>query len=145
MENSTASKPIPIPDERSAPFFEGAGRGELMLLRCASCRTWMWPGAQFATTIRSRCVNCYSGELEWTAASGRGTLYSFALMHQVYDPSFADEVPYNVAIVELDEGVRMTSNVVGCADQELAVGMPLKVVFEDVGEGISIPKFTPAG
>jgi uncharacterized OB-fold protein len=62
-------------------------------------------------------------------------------MHQVYDPAFADEVPYNIAVVELDEGVRMTANVVGCANEELRIGMPLVVTFEQVSEEVAIPKF----
>lgn len=141
MEASQPSKPIPIPDEASAPFFEGARRHELMLLRCRDCGTFMWPGAPFATTVRSRCINCYSGSLEWTATSGRGAIYSFAIMHQVYDPAFAEEVPYNVTIVDLEEGVRMTSNIVDCPNDELEVGTPVEVVFEDVDEQISIPRF----
>ena len=62
-------------------------------------------------------------------------------MHQVYDPAFADEVPYNIAVVELDEGVRMTTNVVGCANEELQIGMPLEVTFERVSEDVAIPRF----
>ena len=62
-------------------------------------------------------------------------------MHQVYDPAFADEVPYNIAVVELDEGVRMTTNVIGCANEELWIGMPLEVTFEQLTEEVAIPKF----
>ena len=86
-------------------------------------------------------MRCFSADLEWAPAGGRGALYSFALMHQVYDPAFADEVPYNIAVVELDEGVRMTTNVVGCANEELWIGMPLEVTFEHVSDEVAIPKF----
>jgi uncharacterized OB-fold protein len=137
----TLSKPAPVPDEASRPFFNGARRGELLLRRCGACGTFMSPTGGLGTPLRPRCVSCFSGDLEWAPASGRGTLYSFALMHQVYDPAFADEVPYNIAVVELDEGVRMTANVVGCANEELRIGMPLVVTFEQVSEEVAIPKF----
>ena len=91
--------------------------------------------------LRPRCVRCFSAGLAWAPAGGRGALYSFALMHQVYDPAFADQVPYNIAVVELDEGVRMTTNVVGCANAELWIPMPLEVTFELVSDEVAIPKF----
>ncbi len=101
----------------------------------------MSPTGGIGTPLRPRCVQCFSADLEWAPAAGRGTLYSFALMHQVYDPAFAEDVPYNIAVVELDEGVRMTTNVVGCANEELWIGMPLEVTFEHVSEEVAIPKF----
>jgi uncharacterized protein len=137
----TSSKPVPIPDEESRPFFAGARRGVLLIRRCRACGASMSPTGGIGTPLRPRCVSCFSAELEWTPASGRGTLYSFALMHQVYDPAFADEVPYNIAVVELDEGVRMTTTIVGCANEELSIGMPLEVTFERVSEEVAIPKF----
>ena len=82
--------------------------------------------------------------MAWRQASGRGTLYTFTIMHQVMNPGFASAVPYNVAQVDLDEGVRMTSNVVGIANDALRIGMKLEVVFEDVGDNVRIPKFRPA-
>jgi len=138
---TTIHKPIPIPDEQSAPFFEGARRGELMLLRCWECGTFMWPGAPFATSIRTRCINCFAGNLEWAPSAGLGALFTYALMHQVFDPAFADEVPYNVSIVELDEGARVTTNIVDCPNGELHIGMPVQALFVDAGDGIVIPKF----
>jgi uncharacterized OB-fold protein len=137
----TSSKPVPVPDEASRPFFDGARRGVLLLRRCHDCGTFMWPTGGIGTPLRPRCVSCFSGALEWAPADGRGTLYSFALMHQVYDPAFADEVPYNIAVVELDEGVRMTTNVVGCANEQLWIGMPVEVIFEHVSDEVAIPKF----
>ena len=96
----------------SQPFFDGTLRGELMLQRCGACGTWMWP-------VRTRCIECFSDDLAWTAARGTGTLYSYTLVHQVFHPGFASEVPYNVAMVDLDEGVRMVTNIVGVPDEEL--------------------------
>ena len=94
--------------------------------------------------IRDSCPHCFAAKLEWRQASGRGSLYTFTVMHQVMNPGFVDSVPYNVAQIDLVEGVRMTSNVVGTSNDALRIGMPLEVVFEKVGDNVSIPKFRPA-
>ncbi len=138
------AKPVPIVDDASRPFFDGALEGRLILRRCRACGTYMWPVGGIRTPLRPRCVECFSGDLEWAPATGRGTLYSFALMHQIYHPAFAAEVPYNISVIELDEGVRMTSNVVGCSNDELRIGMPLEVIFEQLDEQVAIPKFKPS-
>jgi uncharacterized OB-fold protein len=135
------AKPVPVPDEASAPFFDGALQGRLMLLRCGACATFMSPTAYLRVPRRPRCVHCFSAELDWAASSGRATLYSFALVHQLYDEAFASEIPYNVAVVETEEGVRLTSQVVGC--ERLEIGMPLEVTFERVSDEVAIPKFRP--
>ncbi|MFO1027931.1 MAG: Zn-ribbon domain-containing OB-fold protein [Acetobacteraceae bacterium] len=135
--SQTATKPIPVPDDISAPFFDGARQGRLMLQHCTACSKWSFP-------VRERCPHCFAPKLEWRAASGRGTLYTFTIMHQVMNPGFASSVPYNVAQVDLEEGVRMVSNVVGISNDALKVGMKLQAVFEDVGENVSLPKFRPA-
>ena len=134
--SQAATKPIPVPDAFSAPFFDGAREGRLMLQHCTACDGWSFP-------VRERCPHCFAAKLEWRRASGRGTLYTFTIMHQVMNPGFASSVPYNVAQVDLEEGVRMTSNIVGVANDALRVGMALEVVFEDVGEDVRIPKFRP--
>jgi uncharacterized OB-fold protein len=130
-------KPVPIPDEASQPFFEGAREHRLMIQQCTTCETIMWP-------VKSRCSNCLNPTVSWVQASGEGTLYSFALMHQVY-PGFADEVPYNIAQVDLEEGLRITSNVIGCSNADLQIGMPLEVTFEDITNQVTLPKFKPRG
>jgi uncharacterized OB-fold protein len=130
-------KPVPQPDERSQPFFDGAQRGELMIQRCTACAAYLAPGSR-------ACTECLSEALAWVAASGRATLFTFAVMHQQYHPGFVDALPYNLAVVELDEGPRLNTNVVGLANEELRVGLPLVVTFEDVGEGVTLPKFRPA-
>ncbi len=134
--SQAATKPIPVPDAISAPFFDGAREGKLMLQHCAECNAWSFP-------VRERCPHCFAAKLEWRPASGRGSLYTFTIMHQVMNPGFASAVPYNVAQVDLEEGVRMISNVVGIGNADLRPGMKLEVVFEDVGENVSIPKFRP--
>ena len=144
MSTSQSKRPIPVPDEPSQPFFDGAKRHELMILRCRSCGHPMWPASHAGSLpLTPRCHACFSADLEWTAASGKAMLYSFAVMHQPY-PGFEDEVPYNIALVELEEGVRCLSNIVGCDNSDLAIGMPLEVVFEDLDDEVSLPKFRSA-
>ena len=140
---ATPTKPLPIPDEASAPFFAGALEGKLMLLRCGACDTFMSPTGYLGVPVRPRCVHCFSADLTWTASSGRAMLYSFALMHQLYDEAFAAEVPYNISVVETEEGVRLTSQVVGCPNEQLEIGMPLLVTFERRTDEVAIPKFRP--
>jgi uncharacterized OB-fold protein len=130
-------KPVPQPDDLSRPFFEGAARGELMIMRCTACGAYLAPASRL-------CTECLNESLEWVAASGRGTLFTFAVMHQKYHPGFFGELPYNIAVVELEEGPRLNSNVVGVANDDLQVGMPLRVTFEEAGEGVTLPKFRPA-
>ncbi len=134
--SEAVTKPVPIPDSISAPFFDGARQGRLMLQCCAACGKWSFP-------VRERCPHCFAAKLEWRQASGRGTLYTFAIMHQVMNPGFAGAVPYNIAQIDLEEGVRMTSNVVGIPNNALKIGMKLEAIFEDVGQDVSLPKFRP--
>jgi uncharacterized OB-fold protein len=133
-ENSTYTRPIPQADEDSREFYEGARRHELMLMRCRSCGAFRLPS-------RPRCPDCWSTDTEWVTASGRGTLYSFGIMHQKF-PGFEGETPYQYAIVELEEGPRIVSDVVGVPDGEVRVDMPLQAVFDDVSEDTTLIRFT---
>jgi uncharacterized OB-fold protein len=128
-----SQRPVPVPDEASAPFFEGAARGELMLQRCRSCGAFMWP-------VRARCVECFSGDVEWEAASGRAELYSFVVVHQRYS-GFKE--PYVLATVQTPEGVRFNTSIIGADADELSIGMRLTVVFEQVSDVVVVPKFEP--
>jgi uncharacterized OB-fold protein len=127
-------RPVPVPDEASAPFFEGSARGELMLQRCGSCGAFMWP-------VKPRCVECFSDAVEWTPASGRAELYSFVVVHQRY-PGF--EEPYIVATVVTPEGVRFDTSIVDADAAELEIGIALEAVFEPVSEEVVVPKFKVA-
>lgn len=137
-QTSNYNKPVPIPDEASKPFFDGAREHLLLLQQCSACRAVMWP-------VKSRCDNCLSPDVTWVPASGRGTLYSFALVHQVYHPGFASEAPYNVAQVDLEEGLRILTNIVGCSNADLHIGMSLQVTFEEISDEVTLPKFKPVG
>ena len=105
-------------------------------MRCASCGAWRMPS-------RPRCPDCWSTDTGWAKASGRGTLYSFGLMHQKF-PGFEAEVPYNYAIVELEEGPRIVTNIVGVPDDEIRVDMPVVAVFDDVADDATVVRFTRA-
>jgi uncharacterized OB-fold protein len=134
---SAYTRPIPEADEESREFYEGARRHELMLMRCKSCGAWRLPS-------RPRCPDCWSTDTEWARASGRGTLYSFGIMHQKF-PGFEDQTPYQYAVVELEEGPRIVSNVVGVANEDLRCDMPLLAVFDDVAEDTTLIRFTKVG
>jgi len=133
----TQPKPIPEPDERSQEFFDGAKRRELMISRCDDCNAWLHPAAPV-------CTECQGPNLSWAKASGRGTVFTFGVMHQFYHPGFTNELPYNVAIVELEEGPRVNTNLVNVANEDIEVGMPVQAVFVEQGNGVFLPKFEPA-
>lgn len=137
MTNGDYGKPIPVPDEASRPFFDGLQNQELVIMRCASCRRWRLPSAQ-------RCPACWSLDYAWERASGRGQVYTFALMHHVLHPGFADGAPYNVTTVELHEGPRFTTNLIGVANDQIKVGMPVVAAYEQVNDEATILKFRPA-
>ena len=138
MTASEYAKPLPIPDEASQEFFDGAKRHELMIQRCKDCKRHISPG-------RPRCPLCWSTDVEWTKAKGTGKVYTYAVMHQQYHPGFAPDIPYNFAIVELDEGVRLFSSIVDCPNDQIRVNMPVKVTFDDVTADITLPRFQPIG
>jgi uncharacterized OB-fold protein len=134
-----------VSEEGSArEFFAGAAQRRLMIRECGSCARVSWPLPKMGVAL-SRCPFCLSPELGWAAASGRGTIYSFALMHQLYDPALAAEIPYNLAVIELDEGIRTQHvRVVDCPNDDLRVGAPVQVTFRAERDGIQVPYFKPA-
>ena len=131
------NKPIPAVTPEMKPFFDAAKRHELVVQRCTQCGAHRFPA-------REICSNCLSREAEWVKVSGRGTVFSYNVMHQVYHPGFADEVPYAVVVISLEEGAKMTSNLVGMKPHDIKIDMPVKVVFEEITEDITLPKFAPA-
>lgn len=135
---SSKAKPSPVPTPASLPFWEGCRAGELRLQRCAGCgRHVLYP--------RPRCPHCHSDQLEWVRASGRGKLHSYVISH-LPAPGWEGDLPYVIAVVELEEGPRMLSSLVGVPPQpeRLSLDMPLAVVFERRGEEV-LPLFQPAG
>jgi uncharacterized OB-fold protein len=135
MSEQAPARPAPIADEASQPFFDAAAQGKLLIKHCDACNRYLAPQAEL-------CDACFTTELDWKEASGKGTIYSFIVNHQVSHPGFAGVVPYNIIVVETDEGPRLNSNYVG-ANEELKVDMPVKVAFEQVGD-VAVPKWTAA-
>jgi len=129
-----APKPIPSPTLTSQPFWAGCREGRLRLQRCGACR-------QFLFAPRPACPHCGGADLAWSDVSGRGRVFSFTVVHRAPSEAFRAQVPYVVAIVELEEGVRLLANVVGCAPADVRVGMPVRAVFEPVTADIGGPKF----
>lgn len=129
--------PRPGTDAESRPFFEGCGRGELLLQRCAAC------GA-LRVRPRALCPECLSDEAAWVRASGRGTVHTYTVTHQNQAPGFREALPYVLAYVDLEEGVRLLTNLVDCDPADVHVGMPVTVDFADVGGQLAVPRFRPA-
>lgn len=129
---------LPEISEEGKLFWEGCLEGELRIQRCDDCSTTQW-------FPRSYCRNCQSGNLSWSNGSGHGKVYSFTIVHRPMLPTMA--VPYVFAIVELDEGYRMVTNIVECELDQVRIGMPVEVVFEqlvdDNGTAVALPKFRP--
>ena len=127
-------RPVPQPTHLSQPYWDACVRGELSFLECRECGARFFPPA-------AACVRCLSDRLAWTRSTGRGRVYSYTVMQREPSPGFA--VPSVLAIVELDEGYAMFSNIVGCEPGDVTIDMPVEVVFEDLAGGIRLPLFRP--
>lgn len=137
MVTTRRSKPLPQPTPETAPYWEGCKQHELRIQHCNDCQ-------QYYFYPRPYCPNCLSDNTEWRTVSGKGTLHTYVI-NQRPAPGFEDESPYVIAIVKLDEGPHLMSNIVGVEPkpENLPAGMPVEVVFEDVNEQITLPKFQP--
>ena len=133
---SEYSKPLPHPTEESRPFWEGCKRHELLIQKCRQCGLLI----NYPKTL---CPNDASTAFDWVRASGRGEVYSYTICYRAFHPAFSPDVPYVAAIVELAEGVRLLSNVVGVDPASVHVGMKVQVQFDDVTPEITLPKFQP--
>jgi uncharacterized OB-fold protein len=89
------------------------------------------------------CPRCFSSDFEWKELSGKGKIATWVIFHKLYHKAFAAELPYNVAFVELDEGPRIIANVLGVTNEDLSIGMRVKVIFEKINDEVTIPKFEP--
>ena len=120
-------KPIPKPTMETAPFWEGCARGELLFQKCRACgHVQFYP--------RSRCTGCHGQELTWEQSAGRGTIQTFTHVHRAPSEAFKPDVPYVLALVDLDEGFRMMLNVVNSNPDSLVIGTPVRIVFEPRGD-----------
>jgi len=131
--------PVPVVEPLTEPFWAAAREGRLVIQRCRDCGT-------FRHLPHVMCSACQSERSEWVESSGRGTVFTYTIVTHPVHPAVAEAVPYNVVVVELDDcgHVLIPSNVVGCAPEEVRVGMPVEVAFERVTDEITIPRFRPA-
>jgi uncharacterized OB-fold protein len=132
-------KPLPEITPVNQPFWNGAKAGKLMMQRCQDCHSWVF-------CPRPICVECNSDQLEWVQLSGRGKVFSFTVIREVVGQAlrgFGPDIPYVTAWIDLEEGPRICSNIIGCPIDSVKIDMPVQVVFEDTGEGITLPKFKP--
>ena len=130
------TKPLPTIEPETEEFWKATKRHELFLQRCNACE-------EVIHFPRVMCYRCLSEDLGWIKSTGLGTVYSFTIIHQVAHQGFEIEVPYVYAIIDLDDGARMISNVVNIDPSAVEVGMRVQVTFDDVTPEISIPKFEP--
>ena len=130
-------KPTPEINDENRAFWEGCRQGEVRVQKCSNCG--------HIRHLSPACPQCLKAEHEWVAASGRGTVYSWIVVHQRYNRAFEEDLPYNVTIVELDEGPRMVTSLVDVENQDIKAGTPVEVVFDRVTEEITLPKFKRIG
>lgn len=132
--------PLPIRDDLSQAYWDGAQDGKLVILQCPECQTYVHPP-------RAMCTACWNEQLVPTEVSGKGAIYSWSVMHSKGNPGFEDRLPYAVLIVELDEqeNLRIVGNLVGSEPSELAIGTPMQVVFEKINDAVTLPQWSIAG
>lgn len=129
-------KPLPQIDADSAPFWDGCRAGELRIPTCQGCGHHFMPP-------RPLCPRCHGREIGWTPVSPRGTVYTAVTVYHAPHPGFKADVPYNIALIELEHSVRLWSNVVGCAPDDVRIGMPVSAVFVPVTPEVTLPQFRP--
>ena len=130
------AKPLPRPNEETQPFWDGLKKHELTLPHCKKCDTYhLYP--------RPFCPFCFSWDIDWRKTSGKGKLYTYAIQHRAQHPAFKEEAPYITAIVQLDEGPRMMTNLVDVEPDpaKIRCDSPVEIVYDDVTENITLPKF----
>jgi len=136
MTTFPPAMPLPAITDDTRPFWDGCRRHELVIQRCAECGTFR----HLPTPV---CWRCRGFTHEWVPVSGRGELFTYAVVHRPFLPDLAPHVPYTVVVVALEDapGVRVVSNLIGATPEELRIGLPVEVVFEDVGGEVTVPRF----
>lgn len=142
MDNSTATAEYtgPLPDTTdplTAPFWAAAHEGRLAAQRCASCGAVRWQPA----TI---CPECLTTGGTWTDLAGTGTIYSYTVYHRAMNPKFKDAVPYTVAMIELDEGIRMIGMIADAGGPPVEIGQPVRAVFDAVTDDVTLVRWARA-
>jgi uncharacterized protein len=133
----TPKKPAPVVNPWAKPFWDACREKRLMLQKCKECEKHVF-------YPRIACPHCFSDHLDWVEASGRGTIYTYSVVVSNAPSAFIKDMPYVIAVIRLEEGVQMLSNIVGCDPQEVRCDMPVEVTFEKLDEQFTLPKFKPA-
>jgi uncharacterized OB-fold protein len=128
-------KQLPLITTENKPFWDAAKRHELIAYKCLNCGTYY--------SLPTDCLVCDAPKMDWVKVSGKGQVFTFVIYHQLYHPGWKDEIPYNVCWIKLDEGPVLMSNVIECKNEDIYIGMPVEVVFDDVTEEVTLPKFKP--
>lgn len=131
---SEYKKPLPVVQPWSKPFWEAAKRHRLMIQTCNDCGLKIF-------YPRKYCPDCWSANLGWFEASGRGRVFSYSITMAGVEERFAEDLPFVLALVDLEEGIRMMTNIVECKPDEVSIGMDVKVTFRDVTDEFSLPMF----
>ena len=131
------AKPLPGPTAEQKPFWSYCRAHELRMQKCSKCGQIRFP-------VSIICPKCQALDtFEWVKLSGKGSVYSYTIVNYTYHKAFAGEIPYVIAVIALDEGPRLLSNIVKWKKEDLKIGMPVEVEFEDVTEEFTLPKFKP--
>jgi hypothetical protein len=129
---------IPLSNSDTKPFWDGCAEGKLLVQRCAVCRAYRHPPSPV-------CPHCLSEKHEWVASSGRGTVYTFTVVREMRARGWEKMVPYVLAVVELEEGPRMLTNLIDVAPEAVAIGMPVVATFAELDGTTKLPLFRPSG
>ena len=132
----TPKKPVPIVNPWAKPFWDAAREEKLILQKCQDCdKHIFYP--------RIACPHCFSDKVEWVEASGKGTVYSYTVVTNNAPSAFIQDMPFVIAIVKLEEGVQMLSNIINCNPDDVECDMPVEVTFEKLDDEFTLPKFRP--
>jgi uncharacterized OB-fold protein len=130
-------KLVPGMSPLTQPYWDGARQHQLLIQRCRACEhVWHPP--------LPRCPRCHSVDVAWTPVSGTGRVYTYTVVYHATHAAMVDRVPYIAALIELDEGPRVLTNLRNCSEEQVQVGMPVKVLFEELTPEITLPQFEPA-
>jgi len=128
-------KQLPAMNNHHRPFWEAARRHELVVRVCRNCGTLYAPN--------NCCTRCDRPDMSWARVSGKGKVFTFCVFRRAFHPAWQDDIPYNTGYVKLDEGPVLITSFVECRNEDLYVGMPVEVVFDDINDEVSLPKFRP--
>lgn len=136
-QEDAMTKPLPLPDGDTVAFWKGLSQGQLLLQHCLAC-------GHVQYYQQGMCRQCASERLEHRPASGRGKIHSYSVVYRAPGPAFKGDTPYAVLLVELEEGPRMISSLVGADPEQASFDMPVQLVCEKITDEISLPRFKPA-